>query len=156
MAMWSGRAPPDASEAYEYLCATSQASCGAASPLAETMLRGGLCRPVARAGVHWGSQRQFESDLRRGFGFRARSLTPGDNPAPGDSNRRCGRPSYGRQSSRPSYGRQSIGPQPGQGLGPFALGLLHQGTQERVLLWLVKRGGAESENSAPMGSELET
>jgi len=34
--------------------------------------------------------------------------------------------------------------------------LWHQGTQERVLLWLVKRGGVESENSAPMGSELET
>jgi len=35
------------------------------------------------------------------------------------------------------------------------LGLGHQGTQERVRLWLEKRGGGESENSSPMGSELE-
>src|SRR5260370_27749932 len=109
-----------------------------ASPPAETMLRGGQCLPAARERVQGAPRRQFGSDLAHGFGFRAGSWTPGGNP-----------PSLDPKCCR-------VGPPPGQGLGPLALGLWHQGNQERVLLRLVKRGGAESENSAPMGSELET
>jgi hypothetical protein len=102
------------------------------------MLRGGLCRPAARERVLGVPRHRFESDLVHGFGFRSRSWTPGGNPPSLDSKR----------------GR--VGPQPGQGHEPCLLGLLHQGTQERVLLWWVKRGGAEFENSAPVRSELET
>ena len=102
------------------------------------MLRGGQCQPVARERVQGATRHQFESDLFHGFGFRAGSWTPGGNPPSLDSN--CCR----------------VGPQPGQGHERVLLGLWHQGTQERVLLWLVKRGGVESENPATMGSELET
>jgi len=102
------------------------------------MLRGGRCRPAACERVLGAPRHCFESDLVHGLGFRARSWTPGGNPPSLDS-RRC-----------------RVGPQPGQGHEPLPLGLQRQGTQERVLLWLVKRGGADLETSAPVGSELET
>jgi hypothetical protein len=102
------------------------------------MLRGGRCRPAARGRVLAVPRHRFESDLVHGFGFRARSWTTGGNPPSLDSKRR------------------RVGPQPGQGREPLLLGLRHQDARERALLWLVKRGGAESENSAPVRSELET
>jgi len=65
--------------------------------------------------------------------------TPGGNPPSCDS-KRC-----------------RVGPQPGAGsrnLVYWAYDL--RALRKRVLLWLVKRGGAEFENSAPVRSELET
>jgi len=95
------------------------------------MQRGGLCLPVKR--------QRLESGLAQGLGNPARPKSTGGNPP-------CGNPSYWRlDCSRPGQGRQSM-----------VLGFSHQGTQERVLLWLVRRGGAESENATPNWSELET
>ena len=102
------------------------------------MLRGGQCQPAACERVLGAPRQHFGPDPFHGFGFRAGSRTAGGNPLSLDL-KRC-----------------RVGPQPGQGFEPLALGLQLQGTLERVLLWLVKRSGVESENAAPVGSELET
>src|SRR2546427_10373636 len=95
-----------------------------ASPPAETMLRGGQCPPVKR--------QPFGSRGKQALGEHALPWTAGGNP-----------PSHNPKCCRPDQSR------PGQGRWSWCLGYAHQGNQERVLLWLVERGGAGYEYPYP-------